>query len=343
MTAPLLSVVMLVFNGEKYLNEAIESVLTQTFKDFELIIINDGSTDKSIDIISSYSDKRIRLLDNKNNSGIPYCRNIGLNLAKGEFLTWSDCDDINLPDRFEKQIDFLRSNPSIGGCGTWLLRFKGSKSHYVQKADKDPEFIKACLIFKPAIPNATVMLRLSEIRKFKLYYNTNLPIAEDYDFILRCSKYLKFSNIQEVLYKYRDSETSIMEQYKLKEEKSYQIHKIVYAEALEILGITPSESDLVVHRSIGSQSLFESLLEFISCYNWLLNIQFANNRERVFDQKILNKVLAAQFYFISKKASKFGLATLKYYLSKSLLNKWNIKPYEAFKLFIRCSIRYNKF
>ena len=94
-------------NHINYFREAINSVLNQTYRNFELIIINDGSTDTSVDIIQSYTDKRIRFLDNVQNKGVAFSRNLGLKEAKGEFLTWTDSDDINLPERFEAQVDFL--------------------------------------------------------------------------------------------------------------------------------------------------------------------------------------------------------------------------------------------
>ncbi|WP_273566615.1 glycosyltransferase family 2 protein [Maribacter halichondriae] len=103
---PVLTVVMPIYNGERYVGEAIDSILRQTFADFELIIINDGSTDGSLDIIKSYQDNRIRIINNIKNQGIPYNRNLGLKEAKGAFLCWADCDDVSLPTRFEKQLDF---------------------------------------------------------------------------------------------------------------------------------------------------------------------------------------------------------------------------------------------
>src|SRR5690606_29827801 len=114
---------MPVYNGEKYIKEAIRNILCQTFSNFELVIIDDGSTDSSIEIIQSIKDRRIRFLKNEKNQGIAYTRNVGLKEAKGEFLAWMDCDDLVEPNRLEIQINYLKNNPEIGICGTALKRF----------------------------------------------------------------------------------------------------------------------------------------------------------------------------------------------------------------------------
>ncbi|MCZ2442772.1 MAG: glycosyltransferase family 2 protein, partial [Flavobacteriales bacterium] len=200
--SPELSVVMLVFNGEKYLRTAIESVLNQTFKNFEFIIINDGSTDQSLKIISTFEDIRIRVVNNDRNIGIPRSRNIGLHVARGRYLAWCDCDDINLPARFEKQISFLKSNPQYAVCGTWLKRFGGAKEYMATVSD-DPEMIKAKLLFKTSILNPTSMWDMKQIREAGLFFDESLPISEDYDYYVRLSYVAPMSNIKEPLYLYR--------------------------------------------------------------------------------------------------------------------------------------------
>ncbi len=341
MKQPVLTVVMPVYNGEKYLREAIDSTLNQSFTDFEFIIINDGSTDSSLEIIKSYADERIKLINNSINQGIPYSRNLGLQLAKGEFLTWTDCDDINLPNRFEAQVCFLRNNDEYGVCGTWIKRI-GEIKEVIFKAYKNPELLKATLLFKPSIPNATAMLRLSKIKKFNLLYNTNLPIAEDYDFIFRCSMFFPLTNIQKVLYLYRASETSIMKKFESQEIESYNIHKIVYAHALNNLGIAPEESDLVTHRLTCSAKMFTDFSDLIICYNWLVVIKVKNNETKVYASSAMKNVLAHQFYFICRKASNAGLVTLRFYVSKGFQNFGFVSLHKILKLTIRCIIKYNK-
>lgn len=338
---PALSVVMLVYNGEKYLAEAIDSVLNQTFTDYEFIIINDGSTDRSQEIITTYKDDRIRLINNETNRGIPYNRNLGLQKARGEFLAWFDCDDLLLPTRFEKQIRFLRENEQYGLCGSWLLRFAGAKT-FVARVSKHPEIIKAKLLFKPSIPNATAMYRLSMIRKFGLVFNNDLPISEDYDFYLRCSKHFPMTNLQEVLYKYRASETSIIRQFQAQENRDYNIQKVIYTQALNYVGLQPTESDFRLHSLVASEKLIDDFYDYKACFNWLLTIQQKAKETKVYDFRALNQVLAEEFLFVSKKSSKFGWRTLRFYFSH--YRKFAFPNcIEILKLCARCIMRHNKF
>ena len=111
---------MPVYNGEKYLQEAIESILNQTFKDFEFIIINDGSTDKTLEIIKSFTDPRIKLITQENR-GIIYSLNKGITESRGKYIARMDADDISLPERLEKEYRFLEQNPNYGIVGTTFL------------------------------------------------------------------------------------------------------------------------------------------------------------------------------------------------------------------------------
>jgi glycosyltransferase involved in cell wall biosynthesis len=344
MRKPFLTVAMPTYNAEKHISDAIDSVLNQTFEDFELLIINDGSLDHTLEIISSYKDTRIRLIDLKKNKGIAHCRNLALQEAVGEFIAWTDSDDLNEPSRFEKQIYFLQNNSDFGGCGTWLSRFKDSKTHYITKAYKNPEKIRAALLFKPAsIPNATAMLKLSEIRKYGLKYDESLQISEDYDFIFNCSKHLKFSNIQEVLYRYRESETSIMKTFEAQEEQTFNILKTIYKKALASLDIIATEKELRLHYDICSSRIFSQFSEYEACYSWLEGLKLRNDSKRVYSNKVFNHIITEQFFFLSKKASSFGLKTLIFFIRKSLKNKWLINPKDYSKLAVRCALKYDKF
>ncbi|TXJ00169.1 MAG: glycosyltransferase family 2 protein [Neisseriales bacterium] len=125
MTAPIISVVMPVYNAEKYITEAVESILNQTYSDFEFIIIDDCSTDSSYQILQKYAekDKRIRIFRNDTNRKQAYTKNFAIKLAKGKFIAFMDADDISLPARFTKQVTFMESHPDIGVCGTWIKVF----------------------------------------------------------------------------------------------------------------------------------------------------------------------------------------------------------------------------
>lgn len=338
MNKPLVSAVMLVYNSEEHLREAIDSVLNQTFKDFELVIVNDGSTDSSLEIIDSYDDDRIRLVDNGQNRGLAYSRNVGLKEARGAFLAWCDSDDINLPTRFEDQVKFLQENPSYGLCGSWQTYSIG-KRKLINKTFKDPEILKAILLFTPSIMNPTAMLRMSMVREHGITFNNDLAFCEDYDFFQRSSMHFPLTNVQKVLLKYRVSDSGMTMQFEAQEERNARLHKVVYAQALEYLGIRPKEEELNTHRLICSNKKFDSFEDFKNSFEWLNTIKKKNQETKVYQPRALEKVLADQFYFISKKATRFGLSTLQFYLAKSLSGFGHFSLNKASKLAVRCIIK----
>src|SRR5690606_37374672 len=122
---PRVTVLLAVHNGERYIQEAIDSILAQTFGDFELLIVNDGSTDATRDLVLSYSDDRIRLVDNDHNIGLPKSLNRGLRLAKGRYIARLDADDISEPDRLAAQVSFLQANPDVAMVGSWYRKIDG--------------------------------------------------------------------------------------------------------------------------------------------------------------------------------------------------------------------------
>lgn len=194
---PKISVLMPVYNAEEeYLREAIESILNQSYSDFEFIIINDGSTNNVENVILSYKDSRIKYIK-QNNQGIANTLNNGLSIAKGEYIARMDADDISLPNRFEKQIKFMEEHPDISILGTWFEIFPKSK---VIKHPSKPSYFD--FLTSSCIGHPTVMFRRNDFEKYDLMYNPNYK-CEDYELWSRAIRYLKFANLQEVLLKYR--------------------------------------------------------------------------------------------------------------------------------------------
>lgn len=210
MNTPTISVIMPVYNGEQYLKEAVDSILHQTFKDFEFIIVNDGSTDKTEEIILSYSDKRIRYIQNKQNLKIAKTLNKEIELAKGKYIARMDADDISLPERFEKQIQFMRDNPNIDVCGTWLQTFGDIDDTWRHPLIHDE--IKMYMLTASALMHPTVLGK----RQFfvALKYNESMPPAEDYDLWVRGVDEYQYANISEVLLYYRIHDSTTDQKYK---------------------------------------------------------------------------------------------------------------------------------
>ncbi|MEA4851610.1 MAG: glycosyltransferase [Paludibacter sp.] len=198
------SVIMPVYNGEEYIADAIESILNQTFTDFEFIIINDGSKDKSSEIIKSYSkiDNRIIFIDRVENKQLPYTLNEGLRAANGKYIARMDCDDISVVDRLKIQYDFLENNQDIGIVGGAYAAFnsKGEKKaiiHPVSIFDLTYKFLSDSFFCHP-----TVMFRKELIENIGYYHEVE---AEDFDFFSRMLYVTKGINIPTILLNYRET------------------------------------------------------------------------------------------------------------------------------------------
>lgn len=203
MTKPMVSVVMPVYNGSKYLKEAIDSILNQTFTDFELIIVNDGSTDDSEDIILSYNDHRICYLKNERNSGICITLNKGLDNARGKYIARMDCDDISMPERLVKQVDYLEHHQDVGALGTDVVTFGDGYADRYFDFVHDSNGCKAGLLFATCFAHPAVMLRASVINEHNLRYDDEYRGLEDYELWYRISQYTNMNNLPEALLKYR--------------------------------------------------------------------------------------------------------------------------------------------
>ena len=202
---PRISVVFPCYNSEKFLAESIESILNQTYTDFELIILNDGSTDRSKEIIHSYHDNRIIYVENSCNLRVVKTLNKGLALSKGEFIARMDSDDIAYPDRFQIQIDYLDSHLDVGMVGSWMDCFPTRQGEGHHK-----EFITYFDILKGwCINHPTVMIRKEVLDKFDLYYYDEYKGAEDYELWSRLIRYTKIINIQKSLIRYRWHESNV--------------------------------------------------------------------------------------------------------------------------------------
>lgn len=203
MKSPLVTILMPVYNGEKYLKEAIESILNQTFTDFTFLIIDDCSTDKSINIIKFYKDKRIKFLINEKNLGISKTLNVGIENANTKYIARMDQDDISLLNRIEEQVNFMEANSDIGICGTWMMAFNTKNQSSLKKRPIKNADIKVMLLFQSPIAHPTAMIRRNVFNKNNLRYDASYDGLEDYDMWERMSMVTKMENIPKALLLYR--------------------------------------------------------------------------------------------------------------------------------------------
>jgi glycosyltransferase involved in cell wall biosynthesis len=203
----LISVALPNYNGGEYLRLAIESILKQTYRNFELIVVDDCSTDNSLEIIDSFNDKRIRTIILKSNGGIVNALNTAISEAKGEYIARMDSDDVSHPLRFEKCINKLNENIDIGVVGSWMETF--GDENKIWKYHSSDEALKKELLFGSPMSHPASMFRSNILKKEEIKYESTFPHMEDYLFFYKLSKVTKFCNIPEVLYSYRLHQTNI--------------------------------------------------------------------------------------------------------------------------------------
>lgn len=215
---PKISVVMAVYNGMPYLKDAVQSILGQTYKDFEFIIIDDASTDSSWEYLKSLKDRKVKLIKNEKNLGLASSLNKGIKAAKGDYIARMDADDISLPQRFEKQINFFKDHDDyilVGSQVMWVDKNNSSISGFdVHLKDED---IRRKLIARNQFHHATVMFKKYDIEKLGAYKN-NLNGIEDYDLWFRVIKKGKVANLPERLVKRRIHERALTQKNHLKTE-----------------------------------------------------------------------------------------------------------------------------
>lgn len=292
---PKVSLMMPAYNVEKYIGEAIESVLDQTFQDFELLIVEDGSTDQTYRIARQYEAKsdKIRLFQNDKNRGIAYSRNRLLEEAQGTYLAVLDSDDVALPTRLEKQVQFLDAHPEVGLLGTWIEHFgKGAIAGETSQYLTDYAPLACRLLFQNNFAQSSVMFRRALA---KLGYDSRMPPAEDYHLWVRISWQTAVRNLPEPLVRYRVHDANI---------SSHQADVIrrnvaeIYRQQLVRLGLTPTEDELKLHYALANQRLNQDENTLQAALNWLTKLHRANQQTQKYPAVAFNQEISYHLNYL---------------------------------------------
>lgn len=218
----LVSIIMTVFNGEDFVEAAIDSCLNQTHTNFELIIIDDGSSDSTIKIIRSFKDYRIKIFINDINRGQSYSRNLGIIKSSGEYIAVMDSDDVAYPERLDTQLKYLESNPEISLCCSYAdIIDENNLITGQRKLSIDENVLKLKLLFECPIIHPTVMWRKSDFIDNNLWYDEFFVYAQDYELWSRALNYLKLGVIKESLIKFRFNHRNSISNSKRKLQDKY--------------------------------------------------------------------------------------------------------------------------
>lgn len=298
------SILMPVYNAEQYLAEAIDSILNQTFGDWELILINDGSTDSSEDIISRYKDNRISYYKNSENKGLIYTRNRLIEIAGGEYIAFLDSDDLSLPDRLKTQVDFLDNNPQYAMCGTWGKMIDG-KGNSLRKINMPAEYesIKCSLLFISTFVQSSIMIRREVLLQNP--YDKDFPLAEDYELWCRLSRSYKLKNIPKHLTCYRWHGDNISQSRK---QHLDDLVKNIYKRELSLIGIDATDEELDIHSSIRDKSVanIPPDILFAKMKAWLQKLAKAASESNRYDRNTLLATIAFRWIFLCKEYKEYG-------------------------------------
>ena len=329
---PIVTILMPVYNGEKYIKESIDSILSQTFCDFIFIIIDDGSTDNSINIIKSYNEPRIKLLSNKKNLGISTSLNIAIKKSNSKYIARMDSDDISLPNRIEEQVKFMENHPDIGVCGTFIKTFGSQKSKTLKLPIKNDD-IKIRLLFQNPLAHPTVMIRKKVLDINNLKYDSNYNGAEDYELWVRLIEKTIIWNLPKTLIRYRLHEKNISK-INFNTQK-YLTEKIITYQ-LKKLDITPSEEELKIHQ-MNFSNLNYSKKELIKKEEeWLIKLINSNKSNKIYpENKFIEFIIERwlKIYLVNTKLEFDAWKTFwKYEIIKNIKSQRHIL---IFKLTIK--------
>jgi glycosyltransferase involved in cell wall biosynthesis len=336
---PSVSVLMPAFNTENYIGEAIESILNQNFEDFEFLIIDDGSTDSTTEIIEFYrsQDNRIIVHKNQNNQGLSFSLNKGLDAAKGKYIARMDADDISLPNRLRIQVDFMDSHPEVAVSSAWMKTI-GKRKEELWKSPITHEKIVARLFCNNCIWHPVSIIRKDVIDNLDLRYDENYTKGQDYRFWVDIAKHQKLANISKVLHLYRIHENQKTEQPvdSIKSKRDLQTLKDMPGVRVEMLMKLLSREvtleEVEKHQKLFFEIPFTEKEVLHDLREWIGYLKQVNSRTKKYVEPDFSKHL--DDVFLSTKAKHFKyLTSVKKRFNPALL--WTLffsdaKYYESF-------------
>ncbi len=341
---PTVTVLMPVYNGAKYLSEAIESILSQSFTDFELLIINDGSTDNSKAIIQSYSDPRIVYVENPTNLKLIATLNKGLQIAKGKYIVRMDADDISLPTRIERQVLFMEKEPDIGVAGTWVIAIDSEE--YPVKYESDSDNIKIRMLLSCHLNHPSTIIRTAIIKQFHLEYPTAHIHAEDYALWLKVLEVSKIGMIEEYLLKYRVHNDKIGTlHYDTQWQQSFELRR------QQLAKLTPVSNEefrlfnsFIYHTTpehfvYPEPSTFRNANEFLILGAFLKRVIAANERLGIYNPQKFSSFLSEKWKYFCLGHTSSGIKVYQSFFKYSFQEYSPIPPLTRCLFFLKACFK----
>lgn len=303
---------MAAYNAQKYIKEAISSILHQSFDDFELLIVNDGSTDQTVAAVQSFTDPRIRLIHNASNQGLVFTRNRALDQARGEFIAVLDSDDIAVPERLQSQYDYMVQHPDIVLCSGHAALMDEQGTATGQQFIIPTDFVNMEVFFGNPFINPAAMFKADILRELGGY--RSFAPAEDFDFFLRVSEKYQVANLDQLLVYYRihSQNTSAIKPAKIRE-----IETSILKEMYFRWGMPVDDPFLDLHYLLYSKNYHA--ISFPDILKVVTTLKLANERSPRFSKRDLDTLIFKKWYeiIVIKKPGKAALSLL---LNKEVLH-----------------------
>ena len=336
MSNPKVTVLMPVYNAEKYVGEAIDSILNQTFKYFEFLIINDGSTDSSLDIIKSYNDSRIKIINNEMNLGLSHTLNKGIELSQGEYIARMDADDISLPIRLAKQIEFMDNHQNIGICGSWIQTFDSSGNQNIWKYSQIHEELLCSLFYNSCFAHPSVCIRKQVLLETGLRYKQEFTPAEDYELWTRLIEMTEGTNLPLVLLKYRSSENQMTKN----ENKMASQANIIRIKMLNRLNLEFDQEEQTLHINVIAKNWNSDGNFWKISVKWLEKLAQQNVFVSYYENSLFNQYLAK---FLWLRCTQYGcnnLNAINIYYKCSLSSYYQPSLFSQTRLFLKQLLKF---
>ena len=338
MSSPKVSVIVPAHNVAEFIGDAIDSLLAQTFADFEIIVVDDASTDNTVDVVAGLGDPRVRLLSHSTNSGVAAARNSAIENAKGALLAFLDSDDAAFPDRLMMQVRAFEQDDRLQMLGgqVGLMSESGRRLRHTWRRPTDPTETAIGLLFRNTLTTSTIMLRRSAVpdEGFRAY-----PVSEDYDFNVRVAREGTIANLKRQVSWYRlrsgGLTGSIGDKMKLYDRR-------VMREYLGEWRIEPTEEELDVNQQIGYRQL-ESSREFLdAAESWLHKLSEFNRIHKKFDSTEFDRVCGSEWFEVCNLASPLGPYAFKRFVSSRFGARFSPRGSRFVKFAIKSVLRHRR-
>ncbi len=317
---PSISVIVPVYNGGKFIKEAVDSILNQSFSDFELIVVDDCSNDDTYEIVDELkrTDKRLRIYQNNSNVGVAATLNFGISVAKGKYIARMDADDISASNRLFRQLKYLENNPDLDIVGSWYQTFGEGKERII-KTPVIHEKIRDTLFFGNCIAHPTVMFKKESFNRY--CYSLKHLHTEDYELWCRTIDKLKFANIPEILLKYRVHKKQVGSAYRTEQDEYSDKVKL---RNLEQISVDLENFDKVTYLSILRRTFLpQSKTDIDKAFNILIEVMEKGLAAGYGD--VFCRIIGQCWCGVLSNSYRLGLPIIKGLFQSPLSNYSNVK------------------